>query len=71
MQIPESETSGRLERRLWAYHHASEWFAVDPAECDFDEDRVDEATVMLEASTKPELMSRAEAAQFEIVMWLD
>ncbi len=71
MQRQEPEKSDRKERRLWAYHRASEWFAVDPAECDFDEDRVNEATIMFKASTKSALTTRAQAAQFEIVMWLD
>ena len=70
MRTEESEIKDLLERRLWAYHQASGWFAVDPAECDFDEDRVAEATVRFEGQTKEELMRQAEAAQFEIVMWL-
>jgi hypothetical protein len=45
--------------------------AVDPAECDFDEDRVAEATVRFEGSTQEALMRQAEAAHFEIVMWLE
>ncbi len=71
MQRQELEQNGRLERRLWAYPHTSGWLAVDPAACDFDEDRVDEAPVRFEAETKPELIRRAEAADCEIVMWLD
>lgn len=71
MRIPESETNDRLERRLWAYHQALGWLAVDPAECDFDEDRVAEATVRFEGETKQEVMRQAEATQFEIVMWLE
>ncbi len=43
-----------MERRLWAYHNAFGWFAVDPEECDFDEDKVDEARTVLEATTKHE-----------------
>lgn len=71
MRIPESEPNGLLERRLWAYQQGSEWVAVDPAECDFDEDRVAEATVRFAGQTQPELMRQAEATHFEIVMWLE
>lgn len=67
----ELEPNGELERRLWAYHQASGWLAVDPAACDFDEDRVDEAPVRFEGQTKQELIRQAEASHFEIVMWLD
>lgn len=71
MRIQESEPNGLLERRLWAYYQASAWLAVDPAECDFDEDRVAEATVRFTGQTKEELMRQAEATHFEIVMWLE
>ncbi|MDH3599024.1 MAG: hypothetical protein OEU26_05220 [Candidatus Tectomicrobia bacterium] len=71
MQIQESEPKGLLERRLWAYQQGSGWLAVDPAECDFDEDRVAEATVRFEGATKEELMRQATASHFEIVMWLE
>jgi hypothetical protein len=71
MQIQESEPNGPLERRLWAYQQGAGWLAVDPAECDFDEDRVAAATVRFEGSTQEELMRQAEAAHFEIVMWLE
>ena len=71
MQIQESELKGLLERRLWAYQQGAGWLAVDPAECDFDEDRVAEATVRFEGPTKEQLMRQAAASHFEIVMWLE
>jgi hypothetical protein len=60
-----------MEHRLWAYHNEFGWFAVDPEECDFDEDKVDEAPAVLEATTKHELMNMAEADNIKIVMWLE
>ena len=52
-----------MERRLWAYHNAFGWFAVDPEERDFDENKVDEAPAVLEATTKHELACGRGVAQ--------
>jgi hypothetical protein len=71
MRIQKSEPNSPLERRLWAYQQEAGWLAVDPAECDFDEDRVAEATVRFAGSTQEELMRQVEGAHFEIVMWLE
>lgn len=60
-----------MERRLWAYHNEFGWFAVDPEECDFDEDKVDAAPTIFEATTTHELMNIAEADNLKIVMWLE
>ena len=60
-----------MERRLWAYTNGFGWFAVDPSECDYDEDQVDTAEPVLTADTKHALMQKAEAEGFVIAMWLE
>jgi hypothetical protein len=60
-----------MENRLWAYSNGFGWFAVDPSECDYDEDQIDSIAPVLEADTKHDLMHRAEMEGFEIAMWLE
>jgi hypothetical protein len=60
-----------MERRLWAYSNDFGWFAVDPEACDYHGDQVDTIPPILEADTKHALMQKAEATDYEIVMWLE
>jgi len=60
-----------MDRRLWAYNNEFGWFAVDPAACDYDEDRVDTVEPVLQADTKHALMQKADEAGFELAMWLE
>ena len=60
-----------MERQLWAYRNAFGWYAVDPAACQYDRTQVDALPAMVEADTKHELMAKAEAAGYEITMWLE
>jgi hypothetical protein len=61
----------RMGRQVWAYHNAFGWYAVDPEQCQYDRAQVDTLPALLEADTKHALMAKAEAAGYEIVMWLE
>ena len=60
-----------MTHRLWAYRNDFGWFAIDPAACDYAQDRVDTVEPLLTADTKHALMQQAEEAGYDIVMWLE
>lgn len=60
-----------MARQLWAYGNDFGWYAVDPEACQYDRDQVDRLTALVEADTKHALMAKAEAAGYDIVMWLE
>lgn len=60
-----------MARELWAYSNAFGWYAVDPEVCQYDRTLVDTLPALVEADTKHALMAQAEAAGYEIVMWLE
>jgi len=60
-----------MARQLWAYSNTFGWYAVDPEACQYDRAQVDTLPALVEAATKHALMARAEAAGYEIIMWLE
>jgi hypothetical protein len=44
---------------------------VDPEACQYDRTQIDTVPALLEADTKHALMAKADAAGYEIAMWLE
>jgi hypothetical protein len=60
-----------MGRQVWAYHNDFGWYAVDPEACQYDRAQIDTLPALIEADTKHALMAQAEAAGYEIAMWLE